>query len=188
MKTAIILHGMPSKKEYFDPASASPSGNHWLPWTQRQLILRGILAQTPEMPEPYAPDYEKWRALFERFAIDEETMLIGHSCGAGFLVRWLSENKVKVGKVALIAPWLNLDREYDIDFFDFEIDGSLSERTDGVTIFVSTDDYQTILDSAEKIQSLIKTATVRKFTDHGHFTFDDMKTKEFPELLETLVQ
>lgn len=188
MKTAIILHGMPSKEEYFDPKIPAQSNRHWLPWIQRQLILRGILAQTPEMPDPYVPDYEKWRTLFERFVIDENTMLIGHSCGAGFLVRWLSENEAKVGKVVLVAPWLNLDREYDIDFFDFEIDESLSERTDGVTIFVSSDDYQTILDSAEKIQSVIKSTAVRKFTDRGHFTIDDMKTEEFQELLDSLAQ
>ncbi|NTW14966.1 MAG: hypothetical protein HGA38_01195 [Candidatus Moranbacteria bacterium] len=188
MKSAIILHGMPSKDEYFDPKSPAQSNKHWLPWIQRHLILRGILAQTPEMPDAYAPNYEKWRTLFEQFAIDEETMLIGHSCGAGFLVRWLSENKTKVGKVALVAPWLNLDHEYDIDFFDFEIDESLAERTDGVTIFVSSDDYQTIIDSVAKIRSTVKSAGVKKFTDQGHFTFNDMKTVEFPELLDTLIR
>ena len=111
MKTAIILHGMPSKEEYFNAESPAQSNKHWLPWVQRQLILNGILAQTVELPEPYEPNYEKWRSVFEQFHIDEETNLIGHSCGGGFLVRWLSENKIKVGKVALVAPWLDPERE-----------------------------------------------------------------------------
>src|ERR1700741_4554197 len=106
MRTAIILHGMPDRKEYFDPESSAQSNKHWLPWLQRQLIVNDILAQTPELPEPYAPNYAKWCSVFDQFTVDEETMLIGHSCGAGFIVRWLTDNKKKVGKVALVAPFL----------------------------------------------------------------------------------
>lgn len=47
---------MPSKEEYFNSDSPAQSNKHWLPWLQRQLQLNGILAQTPEMPESYAPD------------------------------------------------------------------------------------------------------------------------------------
>ena len=56
MKTAIILHGMPSKEEYFDPEGwPAKYDAHWLQWIQRQLIVNGILAQIPELPEPYGP-------------------------------------------------------------------------------------------------------------------------------------
>ena len=84
MQTAIILHGKPSKEEYLDTKSASPSNAHWLPWLQRQLLLYGILAQTPELPEPYEPNYKKWSAMFQQFTIEADTMLVDHSCGAGF--------------------------------------------------------------------------------------------------------
>jgi len=188
MKTAIIIHGMPSKEGYFNPESKAQSNKHWLPWIQHQLILSGILAQTPEMPEPFEPDYEKWRSVFEQFKIDEETMLIGHSCGAGFLVRWLSENKVKVGRVALVAPWLNPDHEYETKMFDFEIDPSLVERTDGVTVFISSDDMQSILDSTDIIKNAVKNVITKEFSNHGHFCFNDMKTDAFPELRDTLIQ
>lgn len=107
MKTAIILHGMPDKEDYFEPTADAESNCHWLPWLQRQLIVKNILAQTPEMPEPYSPNYEKWCSVFNQFTVSEETNLIGHSCGGGFLLRWLSENKQKVGKVALVAPWID---------------------------------------------------------------------------------
>ena len=187
MKTAIILHGMPSKEEYYDPESPAQSNKHWLPWIQRQLIVRDVLAQTPEIPEPYAPDYAKWCSIFERFTIDEETMLIGHSCGAGFLIRWLSEHTVRVGRVALVAPWLNPDHEYDTDFFDFTIDPDLVARTDGVTIFVSSDDDHTVHESVTKIRSALPGTAVKEFTDRGHFTFGTMKTERFPELLDSLI-
>jgi len=110
MKTAIILHGMPDESEFKDPNREASSNCHWYPWLQRQLVLNGILAQTPEMPKAYEPEYDAWKEMFERFDTDEETILIGHSCGGGFIVRWLSENKDKrVGKVVLVAPWIDPD-------------------------------------------------------------------------------
>jgi uncharacterized protein len=103
MKTAVIVHGMPSKEEYLGIATLA-SHNHWFPWLQRELILNEIFTQAPEMPHPYQPLYKEWCLIFEQFKVDEDTVLIGHSLGGGFLVRWLSENKVKVGKVVLVAP------------------------------------------------------------------------------------
>lgn len=72
MKTAIILHGMPDKEDYYNPKGDAESNCHWLPWIQRQLILRDVLAQTPEMPRPYTPDYESWNHVFNQFEIDEQ--------------------------------------------------------------------------------------------------------------------
>lgn len=58
MKTAIIIHGYFTKEEFFDVTRPSPSNDHWFPWIQKQLLLNGILTQTPEMPSSYAPEYE----------------------------------------------------------------------------------------------------------------------------------
>ncbi|HUW24795.1 MAG TPA: alpha/beta hydrolase [Patescibacteria group bacterium] len=187
MKTAIILHGMPSKKEYFNPKSPSQSNKHWLPWVQRQLVLKGILAQTPELPEPYEPVYKKWLKVFEQFKIDEDTYLIGHSCGAGFLVRWLTENNIKVGKVALVAPFMDpKHNEVKSDFFNFEIKRNLSKQTDGLCVFYSKDDEQYILTSVEQILAADKNIQTQEFENKGHFTLKDMKTEQFPELVEFL--
>ena len=184
---------MPSKEDYFTPNADSQSNCHWLPWLQKQLTDRSILAQTPEMPEPYEPNYDKWKSVFEQFHIDEETILVGHSCGAGFLARWLSENKVKVGKVMLVAPWIGLDPENTYsklagDFFAFEIDQNLVDKTDGVTIFVSTDDDKDILQTVDFLKQKINGYVLKEFTNKGHFTLGDMGTREFPELLEEIVK
>ena len=188
MKTALILHGKPSKEEYFDPESPSPSNGHWLPWIQRQLLLKGILSQTPELPEPYEPSYEKWRDVFERFEVNNNTILIGHSCGAGFLVRWLSENNVNVGKVALVAPWLDPTKELNTGFFNFDIDSDLVSRTDGLTAMYSTDDpIEGIHTTTDLLKEKLKDARFQEFSNKGHFCFCDMHTKEFPELLSAVI-
>jgi len=189
MQTAIILHGMPSKEEYFNPQIKSPSNSHWLTWIQRQLLLNGVLTQIPELPEPYEPDYEKWCSVFEQFHIDENTSLVGHSCGGGFLVRWLSENKRKVGKVALVAPWIESASPHPKPgFFDFQIDESLVERTKGICLFISSDDNQEELDTAKLLKEKVRGLEIKEFTDRGHFVFNDMGTEEFPELKDFLLK
>ncbi len=188
MRTAIILHGKPSKEEYFDPKCPSPSNAHWLPWLQRQLLLNGILAQTPELPEPYDPDYRRWFAAFERFPIDADTMLVGHSCGAGFLVRWLSEHPIEVGKIALVAAWMDPNRNRARAMFDgLHVDSDMAARTQGVRLFISGDDGQEILATAALLETAIKGIELSRFTDRGHFTSSSMKTEAFLELRDFLI-
>jgi len=185
MKTAIILHGMPDKEDYFNPKGDAESNCHWLPWIQRQLIVNGILAQTPEMPEPYTPDYKKWSCVFNQFKVGEQTDLIGHSCGAGFLLRWLSENKkLSVGKLILVAPWIDTTNELGDDnkFFDFEIDPELVQRTKGIYLLNSSDDDSVIHKSVEAIMQKLPGAQLSELKDKGHFNFSGMGTREFPEL------
>jgi predicted alpha/beta hydrolase family esterase len=184
MKTALIIHGMPDKENYLDPKADSQSNSHWFPWLQQQLNINGIITQTPEMPEPYNPDYEKWREVIEQFTINENTTLIGHSCGAGFIVKYLSENNIKVGRVVLVAPWINSQKEEDITMFDtLQIDSTLMSRTGGVTIFSSSNDDQAIKNSITVLSDSIKGIKIVEFSNYGHFCLGDMKTREFPELL-----
>lgn len=189
MKTAIILHGMPDKENYFDPKADSQSNCHWLPWLQQQLNVNGVLSQTPEMPEPYDPNYEKWKDVFKQFHIDEDTTLVGHSCGAGFIVKYLSDNNIKVGKVALVAPWINSQREDDVTIFDnLQIDENLINKTTGITIFSSSNDDEAIKNSIDVLKNTIKGIKVLEFENYGHFCLGDMKTREFPELLNEILK
>ena len=188
MKTAILIPGMPTKEEYFNPANAAPSNAHWFAWLQIQLLVKGILTQAIEMPEPYEPVYEKWCSVFEQFKIDEKTILVGHSCGAGFLVRWLSETQKKVGKVALVAPWLDPEKMLKNGMFDFEIDGNLASKTESIHLFYSTDDDEQEIVTANLLKEKVPGLLVSEFTDKGHFCLSDLKTEEFPGLRDWLLQ
>ena len=178
---------------YFDPMTASPSNYHWIPWLQKQLLLKGVLAQAPEMPTPYAPDFAAWRETFERFRVDDATTLIGWSGGGGFLVRWLSEcHDARVRKIVLVAPWINAEREVNPDrdgtgaFFDFTISAKLKSAGHEIVIFSSDNDGDIIKESVRRILDAIPTARHRLF-HLGHFGHWDMPLAEFPELLEEVL-
>lgn len=192
MKKAIILHGMPQKREYYNPEGLSASNSNWLPWIAQQLMIRDILAITPEIYEAYKTVWKNWLREIDQYHIDENTMLVGHSCGAGFWLRYLSDErpKLKVGRVILVAPSLGLvwdEADRYLMFEDFELDKNLVKRTDGLTIFNSIDDREGIRRAVKKIRSEVDDVGYREFRRHGHFMFDDMKTNKFPELLEELI-
>lgn len=191
MKTAIILHGRPSKEEYYDGKYPSASNSHWLSWLQKQLLIKDIPAYTPEVPYCYNLDYEQWRKEFERFEITPETLLVGHSCGGGFIVRWLGEHpEIKVGKVILVAPGApGVDVDWSrTSFFDFTIEPNLANQTQGIMIFGSDNDSPDIMESVQKYRAAIKNVHYREFKGYGHFTMKRMGTDAFPELLEEVLR
>jgi predicted alpha/beta hydrolase family esterase len=189
MKNAIILHGNGDQEEYYSSKYPSASNSHWIPWLQKQLLINDFAAHTPEMPNSHTPDYSVWCKEFERYELSEETLLVGHSSGAVFLVRWLSEHPdVMVGKVVLVAFWLDPFKEESTDFFDFEIDSSLIDRTSGITIFESDNDHVAgVAPSIELITGKIPRIKLVTLKNHGHFTLLSMGTDEFPELLTEIL-
>ena len=183
MKNAILVPGRPDKDQHYDPSLPSNSQNYWFAWLQRQLILKDIHAVSIEPPFPFRPRYNEWKKEFERFDITPDTILVGHSCGGGFLVRYLSEHKdLKVGKVVLVAPWIN-PLNYEVsdtaDFFDFDVDPDFPSQTAGTTLFISADDEPSVVKTAETLKEKVIGIEYREYTNRRHF-----KDCEFPELLE----
>ena len=190
MKNAIILHGRPDEDEYYDASVSSCSNYHWLPWLQKQLLVKEVAAHTPEVPHAFKPRWEQWVKEVERFEIGPDTMLVGHSCGGGFWVRYLSDHpELRVGKVVLVAPWVNPgnDPESDTaDFFEFEIDPDMAKRTAGLIIFHSDNDHDPVQKTVNLLREKLNGHKYREFHDRGHFCIEDMPV-EFPELLEELL-
>jgi predicted alpha/beta hydrolase family esterase len=165
------------------------SNAHWIPWLQAQLLKADIPTATPEVPWSFDRNWKVWQKEVERYDIGPETILIGHSTGAGFFIKYLNINKnLKVGKVVLVAPWLDPDREHTKNFFDdFEIDPEFPSRTGGVTIFNSDNDQDSVQKTVKIVRNSVKNIKYVEFHNYGHFIYEDMKTLKFPELLEEAV-
>lgn len=185
MKNVIIVHGISETKQEFLNSNVSPANSHWFPWLCSQLIKNGISVQTPEMPDPYLPDmnYNKWSDVFSKLEINKETVLIGHSAGGGFLLKYLSIHKnIEINRLILVAPWLDVEKSHT-DFFEkFDFDTNLVNRCGQIDLFYSTDDDDYILTSVNKITDNYKNINVNKFSDKGHFCKEDIGI-EFPEVL-----
>lgn len=189
-KTAILVHGWVSKSEFYDVSYPTASNLHWFPWLTKQLTIRDIHTVALEMPRAYYPEYEVWKRELERFGIGPETVLVGHSCGGGFLVRYLSENDVRVGKVVLVAPWLGYDtgdEPFDETFFKFDIDAEIARKTAGLTIIASTDDEDGVQKSVAELREKLVDFRYVELENRGHFTRTSLGGEAFPELLEEIL-
>lgn len=161
---------------------------HWIPWTKRQLTAKGIETVTPLMPAPWNPMYEAFKKEFEKYSVDEDTVLVGHSCGCAFLVRWLGETKRTIFKLILVAPWKIPDKDDDFrkNFYHYSIDPTIKQRVKEIVMFTADDEE----DDGKKSLSIFHHALSGKIIElhgHGHYTFDDMGTEEFPELVEVIL-
>ena len=190
MKNAIILHGCPEKGDYYREDLPSESNAHWLPWLQKELMIRDIVAATPEVPLSFEPKWKLWCQEFERYELTKDTILVGHSAGAGFIVKYLCIHpEVKVGKVVLVAPWLDPDKTIEEkDFYEFTFDRELAKRTGGILIYRSADDSEPVQRSIRTIIDEVPGADMRKFpAGYGHFTYDNLGGSVFPELRDDVL-
>lgn len=190
MKNVIIIHGCPSNTEKAMSSEARTYDKHWIPWTKERLIEKGIKTETPLMPEPWQPGYEKFKQEFEKYEVDEDTVLVGHSCGCAFLVRWLGESKQKISKLILVAPWKIPQEERsgaDVDFYTYQIDESIKNRVDEIVMFAADDEEGDGKKSLEIYHQTLG-GKIIELENHGHYTMGDMGTIEFPELLEIILK
>lgn len=179
----IIIHGCPDDDK--DPTY----DKHWIPWTKQELIKKGILAETPLMPEPWKPKYEAFKEEFEKRNINENTILVGHSCGAAFLVRWLGETKAKVAKLILVAPWkINEERDaYKDAFYSYEIDKTIPNRVSKIVMFTADNEYEEGKKSLEIFHRAIG-GKIIEIKGYRHYTQRSMGTEEFPELVKEITE
>lgn len=193
MKQVILIHGMPEKEDVFGDVWPSESNAHWLPWIQKQLTRKDILCQSLEMPHAYNPIYTDHCTVLDQMSISHETILVGHSLGGGFLLRYFSERpELTPRKIILVAPWVDPDNRLSEEFpgnnfFDFIIDKKLTERIN-IECLLSLDDEDYIIESVRQIREILPGMMYHEFIDKGHFCEDDLGTKEFPELLEIILK
>ena len=57
-----------------------------------------------------------------------------------------------------------------------------------MTVFVSTDDDEDIQESVRIIERACDGLEKKVFEDKGHFTFGEMGTREFPDVLNEIIK
>lgn len=183
----IIIHGCPSNKEEALNSTTRTYDKHWMPWLKKELRLKGIKTETPLMPNPWEPVYEDFKKEFEKYHVDENTILIGHSCSCSFLVRWLGETKQKIKKLILVAPWKIADQENisKKKFYEYKIDENVKNLAEEIIIFTSDNESEDGKKSVIMYHNVIG-GKIINLPNHGHYRLKDMGTEEFPELLEEI--
>lgn len=180
--TCVIIHGCPLNAE-----SAVPKEKRWMNWLEKKLQEEGYNAKAPDMPQAWEPKYEDWKKIIETYPITHNSLLVGHSCGAAFLVRYLLDTKKKVKKLILVAPAKIPENENDKrkELYNFELPADASRIADKIVIFTSND-FSHHLKSLEIYKEALHPKVIH-LENKGHFLIYTMGTNEFPELLQEIV-
>lgn len=147
----------------------------------------------PEMPNKLFASYKIWKLRFEKhfpYLDPEHLILIWHSLGGMFLLKYLSENQFpfSIAQLHLVAPVLDDVGlpEWDNYLGDFAYDlaevKNLIPQAQKIFLWHSKDDPVVPFHHSERIAGQLSTATFKIFEDRGHFSL-----AEFPELVETIL-
>ncbi len=141
----------------------------------------------PKMPNNTNAQYMEWKKMFEKIMdkVDENVVLIGHSLGALFLTKYLSENSLskKVRSVFLVAaPFDDQSRE-SLGSFGIDVSkvGNIQEKVGSIFLYFSKDDPAVSFSEADKYAQKLPQATLRTLDGRGHF-----RQEQFPELVRDL--
>lgn len=170
----VVVHGGNAEKD-------KDYNKHWMPWLKSELAKKNIDSKFPQMPVDSKATYEEWRKIFDKIKIDKNSILVGHSRGAAFLVRWLGETKTKIKKLILVAPCKFARVDYKKTFYDFDINSLVKDSVGEVIIFSSDNDENYILKSVEEYHNTLG-GKVLELNGRGHFLID-----KFPELLSEIL-
>ena len=185
----IIIHGCPpNSDELININNPGAYYKHWIPYIKKNLILKGIDTETPLMPTPWEPDYDAYKKEFEKYLVTENTILIGHSCGCAFIVRWLGESKKKIKKLILVAPW-KIPKENDLNkekFYTFPIDETIKSRVGEIIMFTSDNEAENGKKSLDMYRDILG-GKIIELKGRGHYILKHMGSEEFPELLAEVI-
>ncbi|MBI2542311.1 serine hydrolase family protein [Candidatus Woesearchaeota archaeon] len=177
----IIIHGI-----YGHP------GENWFPWLKKELESRGYEAIVPKFPTPLDQSLESWMRIISKYEakINEETVLIGHSLGAAFILDYLEQPDKKIKAAFLVAGYHKLIenefKELNATFVGREFDWEKIKGSCGNFFVFASDNDQYIPLELTKEMAGILNAELNIIPNGGHLNskagFDT-----FPLLLECMV-
>ncbi len=191
MKNALIIHGTEGYPE-----------ENWFPWLKKQLEKYGYHVAVPQFPTPQNQTPEHWFDILKPYehTFNEDTILIGHSCGGAFLLRVLEKINTKINVAVFVTAsagikpikYYEADRPFIENPFDWK---KIRNSAKHFFVFHSEDDPFICPANGEKIAKEVGVELI-KLKDAGHFNlasgydrFDLLleKIKPFTKTHETIL-
>ncbi len=181
MKNAVILHG-----------TLGSSQSNWFQWLKSELEAKGMQAWLPDLPHAEQPSLKEWLEFIEKsspFAIDDETLIVGHSSGAILALILAQQNDMPVGGIIAVSVFHDnsLNWEPNNRIFDVDLNWAAIQKNASRLLFIHSDDDPYVpLDQAKYVAENCK-AEMLVIPGQGHFNLEQsLDYKAFPKLLTIL--
>ena len=180
-KTAFIFHG----------TGANPD-MHWFPWLDEKLKQNGYEVIRPNFPTPENQSLENWLDVFNQYndKLDSDSILIGHSTGAVFVLNVLEKYDQKIAGSFLVSGFIGplgledfdpLNKTFAERDFNWQ---KIRDNSEKFFIYNSKDDPYVPFRKAKELEKKLN-GTIRKFESGGHLNQNSGYT-EFSDLLEDI--
>ncbi len=162
---------------------------YWINWAKEKLGKNWEVLH-PDMPCKQNAKYEEWKIWFEKylkFIKDKKLIIIGHSLGAIFLIKYFVENKFpkKVYQLHLISPAVVDEGLGPEKLATFKVDikkiKNIKDKCEELHLWHSKDDNICLFKNSEIIKKEIPESDFHIFKNRGHF-----KQKSFPEIIKII--
>lgn len=183
MKNALILH-----------SGGNTAKGNWYPWLKKELEKLGYEVWVPDLPNADNPTIAEWKEYIlvnKDFQFGKETVIIGHSAGATFILGLLESlpRSVQIQKAILVSAFMEVGDKKDLHNFKKgllkDFDWKKIQKSCRRFYFIASDNdpYLCGDDQAQILQDRLGGEVVL-FSGEGHFNLDKSdKYKQFPELL-----
>ncbi len=202
-KQVLVIHGgetFPLYENYLeylqnyeiDFKEIKDKNNGWKKHLQEDLGDKFEVIQ-PQMPSPRNAKYLEWKIWLGKYLpfLSENIVLIGHSLGGIFWIKYLSENKfpVKISQLHLVAApfgdnnFSDKIQQYELADFNFSLKNlcKTENQVENIFIYHSKDDDVVPFADMEKYSEKLPKAKKNIFKNRGHFL-----TEKFPEIIERI--
>ena len=182
----VFCHGVMGPESDWNARPYNPVKG-WKDWLQFYAEFEhDVVMQRPYFPHAHVllMKYEEWEKIMDRQEIGPDTVLVGHSAGGGFLLKYLSRHpKLRVKQLVLVAPWLDAEGFQPNGFYkDIKLgDNIVAQAAKGIDLLISDDDAPYIKSSFDKIIENMPNIHVHKFSNRGHFV-----EPELPEIMQII--
>lgn len=166
MKNAFIVHGV----------YGSPNEN-WFPWISKKLEALGWEVFVPQFPTPEGHNLQNWLKVWKKYQafLNENSIVVGHSMGATFLLSVLENRETPVKATFFIAGFAEfLEGDDEINklnksFIQKDFNWEKIRKNGGkFFVFQSDNDPYVSLDKAKKLADKLDTEIIL-VKNAGHF-------------------
>jgi len=195
MQQVIQIHGGTTFENYDDYMQSLSTKKLFVDRMTYKPMWRELLQQNlgdnyqvllPTMPNKTNARYSEWKVWFTHLTeiIEDDCILIGHSMGAIFLAKYLSEVEFPRNIKATILVAAPYDEDEGEDLTDFKIDHVtelFNTQAGKVVFFFGENDPAVPLTEMPKFQRDVPNAEYRVMPAPDHFV-----RVEFPELTNVI--
>lgn len=117
MKHVVLIHGFNGIPKMYE-------------WLRDQLAVDGVEVILPSFPPQEGVVYEKWAAILDDYAdaINEDAIVVCHSIGNEFLIKYLCEKQLKAGAYIGLAGFADVFYREDKELLNRAVEKFLASQ------------------------------------------------------------